>query len=363
MGRFAILAVALAAATGAVQGGFYEAEEAYERGDYATALLEWRSLAADGDPESQFRVGRMYARGEGERSDVDAVKWYRMAAERGHPSAQNNLALFYESGLGVDLDLVAAARWYRAAADQGLAVAQSNLARFYDEGIGVAEEPERAARWYQRAAGQQHAASQFRLGQMFEEGRGVPADSKKAAKWYRRAAKNGSSEAADALHELELREFSRSTVEWSEKVQEPPPPVETVAAVAAPAPDAPPVVDAAAEPRSPADPRSGAESGDADAQFELGRAYSTGHGVKLDMEEAARWYLAAAEQGHAMAAYSLGFAYWRSRGVDNDLVQAYRWFSVAADQDVGDAADWVRKIEAKLNDSQREAAERFLAEP
>jgi TPR repeat protein len=348
MGRFAILAVALAAATGAVQGGFYEAEEAYERGDYATALLEWRSLAADGDPESQFRVGRMYARGEGERSDVDAVKWYRMAAERGHPSAQNNLALFYESGLGVDLDLVAAARWYRAAADQGLAVAQSNLARFYDEGIGVAEEPERAARWYQRAAGQQHAASQFRLGQMFEEGRGVPRDTKKAAKWYGRAAKNGSFDAADALHELELREFSRSTVEWSEKVQEPDPPLEAVAAV---------------EPESPADPRPDAESGDADAQFELGRAYSAGDGVKLDMEEAARWYLAAAEQGHAMAAYSLGFAYWRSRGVDNDLVQAYRWFSVAADQDVGDAADWVRKIEAKLNDSQREEAERLLAEP
>jgi TPR repeat protein len=348
MRRFAILVVALVAASAAVQAGFYEAEEAYERGDYATALREWRSLAADGDPESQFRVGRMYARGEGERSDVDAAKWYRMAAERGHPSAQNNLALLYESGLGVDLDLIAAADWYRAAADQGLAVAQSNLARFYDEGIGVAEEPERAARWYQRAAAQQHAASQFRLGQMFEEGRGVPRDSKKASKWYRRAAKNGSSDAADALHVLELREFSRSTVEWSEKAQELPPPVEALAAVAAP--DTPPVVDAA-------------DVVDADAQFELGQAYSTGRGVKLDMEEAARWYLAAAEQGHGMAAYTLGFAYWRSRGVDNDLVQAYRWFSVAADRDVGDAADWVRKIEAKLNGAQREEAERLLAEP
>ena len=229
---------------------------------------------------------------------------------------------------------------------------------------------------------------------MFEEGRGVPRDSKKAAKWFRKAAKNGFAGAKASLDDLEYREFARSTEEWSENVQgeaepntqaaepdtqeEPVPSGIAVVATAAAGVSAssgstpsgtatavtaePADESAAAEPGSPADLRLRAEGGDADAQFEMGRLYSAGRDVKVDMETALRWYLAAAEQGHAMAAYTVGFAYYRSRGVDNDLVQAYRWFSEAADLGVGDASEWVRKIEAKLNGRQREEAERILAE-
>ncbi len=37
--------------------------QAYNRGDYATALREWRPLAERGDIAAQFKLGLMYANG------------------------------------------------------------------------------------------------------------------------------------------------------------------------------------------------------------------------------------------------------------------------------------------------------------
>jgi len=51
--------------------------------------------------------------------------------------------------------------------------------------------------------------------------------------------------------------------------------------------------------------RMAAEQGDAKAQFDLGRLYSEGNGVRKDNAEAAKWIRKAAEQGHAMAQFHL----------------------------------------------------------
>src|SRR5688572_11282204 len=49
-----------------------------------------------------------------------------------------------------------------------------------------------------------------------------------------------------------------------------------------------------------------AESGDADAQFNLGQAYKLGRGVPMDMRQAQGWYEKAAKQGHAQAQAMVG---------------------------------------------------------
>ena len=67
--------------------------EAYHRGDYETALKEFRPLAAQGDASAQFGLGLMYWHGEGVTQDyIEAVKWYRLAAEQGYAKAQFTLA-------------------------------------------------------------------------------------------------------------------------------------------------------------------------------------------------------------------------------------------------------------------------------
>ncbi len=54
--------------------------------------------------------------------------------------------------------------------------------------------------------------------------------------------------------------------------------------------------------------RDPAESGDADAQFNLGQAYKLGRGVPVDLKAAEDWYGRAARQGHAQAATNYGLA-------------------------------------------------------
>ena len=71
---------------------FEKAEEAFERGDYATALRELRRLAEQGYAPAQNKLGDMYYFGFGVLSDnAEVVKWYRRAAEQGHRGGQYNL--------------------------------------------------------------------------------------------------------------------------------------------------------------------------------------------------------------------------------------------------------------------------------
>ncbi len=57
---------------------------AYQRGDYATALREWRPLAEQGNTEAQYGLGVMYDKGRGvPRDHAEALQWYRKAAEQG----------------------------------------------------------------------------------------------------------------------------------------------------------------------------------------------------------------------------------------------------------------------------------------
>lgn len=79
-----------------------------------------------------------------------------------------------------------------------------------------------------------------------------------------------------------------------------------------------------------------ADSGDAIAQFTLGKAYESGNGVPQSPDQAAIWYRIAAEQGNARAQNSLGVLYWLGEGVEKDKTEAVRWYRKAARQ--GDAS-------------------------
>lgn len=88
-----------------------------------------------------------------ERRDYEAaVRLFMPLAERGHPSAQFNIAVMYANGTGVPRDLDKAADWYRKAADQGEARAQYNLGYMYYAGEGLTKDLVRAYMWLDLAA-------------------------------------------------------------------------------------------------------------------------------------------------------------------------------------------------------------------
>ena len=59
--------------------------EAFNNGNYVTAMKEWKPLAERGMVDDQFNVGRMYHYGKGvTRNYKTAARWYQLAAEQGH---------------------------------------------------------------------------------------------------------------------------------------------------------------------------------------------------------------------------------------------------------------------------------------
>ena len=131
--------------------------DAYDRGDYATALHEWRPLAEQGNADAQNNLGAMYDDGHGVPQDYgQARQWYEKAAAQGYAIAQFNLGWLYDNGQGVPQDYGQARLWYEKAAAQGYANAQSNLAVLYDDGDGVPQDFVQAHKWYSLAAANGH---------------------------------------------------------------------------------------------------------------------------------------------------------------------------------------------------------------
>ena len=70
---------------------------------------------------------------------MEAVKWFRRAAEQGCVYGQRNLGAMYENGQGVPQSDKEAVKWYRKAAEQGNAEARQLL-----EKLKVAQQAETA---------------------------------------------------------------------------------------------------------------------------------------------------------------------------------------------------------------------------
>ena len=113
--------------------------EAYEKGDYATALKEFMPLAESGQASAEAAVGQMYFEGKGVKPDMkEAARWLEPAASKGIARAQFLLGKLYLSGEGVAaVDPAKAAALTKAAADQGIVEAQVDTCAFYYQGVGV----------------------------------------------------------------------------------------------------------------------------------------------------------------------------------------------------------------------------------
>ena len=78
-------------------------------------------------------MGFAYSYGQGvPKDEVEAVKWFRKAAEQGDARAQFHLGFAYSNGQGVTKDDAEAIKWFRKAAEQGDAEAQEALRKLTD---------------------------------------------------------------------------------------------------------------------------------------------------------------------------------------------------------------------------------------
>jgi len=260
---------------------------------------EIKKAAEQGDSSAQNDLGLMYENGLGVTQDYKtAVKWYKKAAEQGEADAQNNLGVMYDSGLGVTQNYKVAAKWFKKAADQEYAVAQFNLGVMYANGFGVLKDYKAAVKWYKKSAEQGYVSAQSRLGFMYAVGKIVTQNYKVGFKWYKKAAEQGNAFSQYNLgvmydSGLGVLKDVKKAAKWYKK---------------------------------------SAEQGNVDAQYGLGYMYSFGSGITKDDKEAVKWYKKAAEQGKADAQTMLGVMYELGLGITKDEKEAVKWYKKAAEQ-------------------------------
>ena len=117
--------------------------------DKKAKATQWYLKAAEqGDLHSQYRVAVMYYNG---KYYYAARKWFQIAADRDHASAQSYLGYMHDRGLGGPKNLDKAFELYKKSATNGDRVGMYNLASCYQSGIGTVKNTYLAKTWYQKS--------------------------------------------------------------------------------------------------------------------------------------------------------------------------------------------------------------------
>ncbi|MDO6564271.1 hypothetical protein Q4488_12825 [Amphritea sp. 1_MG-2023] len=168
-------------------------QQHYNAGQMNQAYDYCLPLAQVGDPQAAFILARLYSLGiEGKGADWEkVVEWLTISAAGDHAEAAYNLAIAYETGKGVAVNVRQALKYYRQSVTLGNPKAMRNLARLYEQGEGVELDINRAFLLYQQSAEAGLPDSQMKTGLMLLHGEGVTKDLMTARRWIEKSAQSG----------------------------------------------------------------------------------------------------------------------------------------------------------------------------
>ncbi len=174
--------------------------QALRTGEKEKALPSLEYAAEKGHALAQWKLGRMYAEGDGvPRDDLRAFEYFRSIADNhaddspGTPQARFvanafvALGHYYLDGIpktAIKADPVRAREMFSYAASYfGDAEAQYYLGRIYLDGTGASRDPKQAARWLGLAAHKGQYQAQAMLGAMLFSGEYVPRQAARGLMW------------------------------------------------------------------------------------------------------------------------------------------------------------------------------------
>ena len=138
------------------------------------------------DPAAQYMLGVKLLQGDGvPPNEVDAITWFRQAAQRGNPSAEFELGMAYMLGRGVRQDSVEGYTWLTLASKNGDTQAEQSLPVLTPK---LSESEMARVRW--------------NLGEMYRRGIGTGADKRTAYVWYVLAEAAGEKDSTKAKLDL-----------------------------------------------------------------------------------------------------------------------------------------------------------------
>ena len=182
--------------------------------------VHWYELAAgQGLAMAEYNAGALYYAGDGIPQDIMlAGILFLRAARAGVPMAQNNLGTMYEAGIRVEQSYVEAVKWYRMAAEQCVDSALKSTG-LCEDGL-----PPINADTYTQIMEQALAASKYNLAGMYFKGLGVRRDYVRAYMWWHLAWSQGDETASRNLNALapymssdQIAEAQKLAGEWKPK--------------------------------------------------------------------------------------------------------------------------------------------------
>ncbi|CAG0914028.1 unnamed protein product [Notodromas monacha] len=300
--------------------------------------------AAEQNLSAAEKLGWSYLFGDPERSIPDAVKWFKLLADKGHPGGHTGLGFLFSTGIGVPVNPAKSLTYYTFGALGGNPFAQMAVGYRHWSGVGTqvscesalmyyrkvaanvaddvsltggpviqrirlldeSENPGSASslldedllQYYQLLAEKGDIQAQVGLGQLYYQGgRGVEPDPYKAIEYFLAAADAGNANALAFLGKMYL--------EGNEAVQQN---NETAMKYFTKA----------------------AQMGNPVGQGGLGLMYLYGKGVDKDYSRALRYFIQAAEQGWVDGQLQLGKMYYHGLGVRRDYKMAIKYFNLAS---------------------------------
>ena len=186
---------------------FRSGTQALQAGDTTRGVTALEYAAANGHAAAQWKLGRMYADGDGVgRDDLRAFEYFRGIADahaddvpgtaqaRFVASAFVALGIYYLDGIAgsIKADPARAREMFHYAASYFADPdAQYHLGRLYLSGRGAVKDPKQAARWFGLAANKGHPQAQALLGSMLFKGEQVPRQAARGLMWLTLASDAG----------------------------------------------------------------------------------------------------------------------------------------------------------------------------
>lgn len=317
--------------------------------DSAQAFYYYKLAAEQKSPGALAQLGKFYDEGKGgvEKSSQEAIRYYQMAADLGSPIAWNYLAEAYESGVGVEKSKEKA-RYYKQKrfqhtkeeADEGDAGSQTAVGWLFENGKGVKKSIESAVHYYQLSADQNFLRGLFLLAECYATGKGVEKSSEKAIHYYKLSADQGYPLAQYSLAQYLLRNKinEEKAVHYLKLV------VQTgqceSALLAMCEYDLGKCFEKGTGIKKSVQNalyyyRIASEHGDDSAQNRLGNAYLEGElGLKKSPEKAIEYYQLASQQGCSSSLEKIGECYERGEGVEQSSEKAFHYYKLAAEIDI-----------------------------
>ncbi|GBB88640.1 hypothetical protein RclHR1_01520025 [Rhizophagus clarus] len=231
-------------------------------------------------------------------------EWFLNWAEEGNSFAQNNLASYYQYGIGIDKDERKAFEWYlKSAKDGNNPIAQNNLAYCYQYGIGIDKDEKEAFKWYSKSSNAGNYDAQNNLAFCYKNGIGTNINEIKAFKLFITSAKAGNSNAQNNLascyqYGIGIVKDEMKAFGWYLK---------------------------------------SSESGNFDAQNNLGICYQYGIGTLINERKAVECFFSSAKGNNSFAQNNLAFCYQYGIGIEINEKKAIEWYSKSAKAGNSDA--------------------------